>query len=78
LATLWRSSRSPPEPCLWRRQQEEFVAWSEKVSFFLEEAVNPESAKDSVRYRPVWRLCARHLAVFVHPLVPQSRSISPD
>ena len=26
LATLWRSSRSPPEPCLWRRQQEEFVA----------------------------------------------------
>ena len=28
LATLWRSSRSPPEPCLWRCQQEEFVARS--------------------------------------------------
>jgi hypothetical protein len=23
LATLWRSSRSPPEPGLWRRQQGE-------------------------------------------------------
>jgi len=31
--------------------QGEFVARSEKVSFFLEEAVNPESAKDSVRYQ---------------------------
>ena len=31
--------------------QGEFVARSEKVSFFLEEAANPESAKDSVRYR---------------------------
>ena len=36
LATLWRSSRLPPEPCLWRRQQEEFVAWSAFVSFLLE------------------------------------------
>ena len=35
LATLWRSSRSPPEPCLWRRQQGEFVAWPEQVSFLL-------------------------------------------
>jgi hypothetical protein len=35
LATLWRSSRSPPEPCLWRRQQGEFVAWSAFVSFLL-------------------------------------------
>ena len=35
LATPWRSSRSPPEPCLWRRQQEEFVAPSAFVSFLL-------------------------------------------
>ncbi len=35
LATLWRSSRSPPEPCLWRRQQGEFAVWPEQVSFLL-------------------------------------------
>ena len=35
LATLWSSSRSPPEPCWWRCQQEEFVARAEQVSFFL-------------------------------------------
>jgi hypothetical protein len=35
LATLWRLSRSLPEPCLWRRQQREFVAWPEQVSFLL-------------------------------------------
>jgi transposase len=29
------SSRSLPEPCLRHRQQEEFVAWPEQVSFFL-------------------------------------------
>src|SRR5713226_10089856 len=29
------SSRSPPEPRLWHRQQEEFVARSEQVSFLL-------------------------------------------
>jgi hypothetical protein len=31
------------------------VARSAKVNFFLEEAVNPESAKDSVRYRQTFR-----------------------
>src|SRR5271169_5073230 len=35
LATSWRSSRSPPEPCLRHHQQEEFAATSEPVSFFL-------------------------------------------
>ena len=33
-----RSSRSPPEPCLWPRQQGEFVAWLEQVSFRLAES----------------------------------------
>src|ERR1700692_1544073 len=35
LATSWRSSRSPPEPCLRHHQQEELAATSEPVSFFL-------------------------------------------
>src|SRR5271169_3440164 len=35
LATSWRSSRSPPEPCLRHHQQEEFAATSEPLSFFL-------------------------------------------
>jgi len=30
-----RSSRSLPEPCLWHRQQEEFAARPEQVSFLL-------------------------------------------
>jgi hypothetical protein len=30
-----RSSRSLPKPCLRHRQQEEFAAWPEQVSFFL-------------------------------------------
>ena len=31
----WRSSRLLPEPCPRHRQQEEFVARPEQVSFFL-------------------------------------------
>ena len=35
LATLWRSNRSPPEPCLFHGQQGDFVAQSEQVRFLV-------------------------------------------
>jgi hypothetical protein len=50
LAMLRRSSRSPPEPCLWHRQGES-VAQSEQVSFLLEIHTASSSGVGSCRVR---------------------------